>query len=132
MNLDIHSLGFATTDALAARIRRRLGFALARHGTQVRRVAVRVGDENGPRGGIDKYCRIHVHLVGAPMATVEDVGADLYAVIDRAADRVGRVVTKHLDRAQPAGRPARRGADRVNRRHPAANGTAASDPAASA
>lgn len=132
MNLDIHSLGFATTDALAARIRRRLGFALARHGAQVRRVAVRVGDENGPRGGIDKYCRIHVHLVGAPVATVEDVGADLYAVIDRAADRVGRVVTKHLDRAQSAGRPARRSAARLDRRYAAAYGGGASGTAASA
>ena len=110
MIVDIHGQGFTVTPALAEHMRRRLGFVLTRHSDRIQRVAVRVGDENGPRGGVDKYCRIQVHLLDAPVAVIKDVGAELYAVIDRAADRVGRVVVKHLDRTHPARDVVRRGA----------------------
>ncbi len=109
MIVDIHAQGFTVTPALAEHVRRRLGFVLTRHSAHIQRVAVRVGDENGPRGGVDKYCRIQVNLLDVPYAMVEDVGADLYAAIDRAADRVGRVVVKHLDRTHPMRDAARHG-----------------------
>jgi ribosomal subunit interface protein len=107
--VDIHGQGFTVTPALAEHVRRRLGFVLTRHSDRIQRVAVRVGDENGPRGGVDKYCRIQVHLLEAPVAVIEDVGADLYAAIDRAADRIGRVVVKHLDRTHAVRDAARHG-----------------------
>ncbi|MES2840827.1 HPF/RaiA family ribosome-associated protein [Hydrogenophaga sp.] len=107
MNIDIHSQGFPLTSALADHAKRRLRFVLTRHSDRIQRVVVRVGDENGPRGGVDKFCRIQVHLLDAPVAVIDDIGADLYAVIDRAADRVGRVVVKHLDRSRIDRRPAR-------------------------
>jgi len=110
MIVDIHAQGFTVTPALVEHVRRRLGFVLTRHSAHIQRVAVRVGDKNGPRGGVDKYCRIQVNLLDAPFAIVEDVGTDMYAAIDR----VGRVVVKHLDRTHPVrdaarhgGRPAR-------------------------
>jgi ribosomal subunit interface protein len=110
MIVDIHGQGFTVTVALAEHVRRRLAFVLTRHSDRIQRVAVRVGDENGPRGGVDKYCRIQVHLLYAPVAVIEDVGVELYATIDRAADRVGRVVVKHLDRMHPIRDVARSGA----------------------
>ncbi len=112
MIVDIHGQGFTVTPALAEHVRRRLGFVLTRHSDRIRRVAVRVGDENGPRGGADKYCSIQVHLTDVPVAVIRDVGADLYTVIDRAADRVGRVVVKRIDRTHPVRDPARPGRDR--------------------
>ena len=55
-------------------------------------------------------CRTHyghpqVHLVGAPAATVVDIGTDIYATIDRAVDRAGRLAFAQLEaaKAQPAG-----------------------------
>ncbi len=110
MIVDLRAQGFTLTPALAVHVRRRLGFVLTRHSAHIQRVAVRLGDENGPRGGVDKYCRIQVNLLDAPFAIVEDVGADLYAAIDRAADRVGRVVVKHLDRTHAVREVARHGA----------------------
>ena len=100
MNVDIQSQGFPLTSALAEHARRRLRFVLTRHSDLIQRVVVRLGDENGPRGGVDKFCRIQVHLLDAPVALIEDIGLDLYTVIDRAADRVGRIVVKHLDRSR--------------------------------
>lgn len=97
------------TQALTDHVWRRLGFALRPYGDRMQRVSVRVGDENGPHGGVDKFCRIHVHLIGAPVALTEDVGADLYAAIDRATDRIGGEVGRHLDRARPVRDAARVG-----------------------
>lgn len=112
MIVDIRGQGFTVTPAMAEHMRRRLGFVLTRHGDRIQRIAICVGDENGPRGGVDKYCRIQVHLLDAPVAVIKDVGAELYTVIDRAADRVGRVVVKHLDRTHPARDGARPGRNR--------------------
>ena len=98
MNIDIQSLGFPITAALFDHAGRRLRFVLTRRSDRIQRVVVRLGDKNGPRGGIDKFCRIQVYLFDAPVAALEEIGPELYAVIDRATDRVGRVVVKHLDR----------------------------------
>jgi len=114
MYVDIQSLGFPITVALADHAKRRLRFVLTRHSDRIQRVVVRLGDENGPRGGVDKFCRLQVYLSDAPVAVIDDIGPDLYDVIDRATDRVGRVVVKHLYRS------------RVGRRH--GRGDAATSP----
>ena len=107
MNIDIQSLGFPITAALSEHARRRLRFVLTRRSDRVQRVVVRLGDENGPRGGVDKFCRIQVYLVDAPVAVVEDIGPDLYAVIDRATHRIGRTIAKHLCRSRGGWRQSR-------------------------
>jgi putative sigma-54 modulation protein len=106
MQYDIQCLGFPTTDALTHHVRRRLGFGLTRHSARVARVVVRLGDENGPRGGVDKFCRIQVHLVDAAQVVINDCGPELYAVIDRASDRAARTVAKRLERARFGIQPA--------------------------
>ncbi len=98
MQFDIQSIDFPNTTALASHVRRRLGFGLTRHADRVSRVVVRLGDENGPRGGPDKFCRLQVSLVDAPPVVIRDCGPDLYAVIDRASDRAARAVAKQLER----------------------------------
>ncbi len=108
MKVDIQSQDFPLTSALSDHAKRRLQFVLTRRSDRIQRIVVRVGDKNGPRGGVDKFCRIQVYLLDAPVAVIEDIGLDMYAVIDRAADRVGRVVVKHLDRSR-AGRRHGRG-----------------------
>ena len=98
MRIDIKGSGFPVTAALMGHAERRLRFALTRHCDRIVRVAVLVGDSNGPRGGTDKFCRIRILLQRAPEVLVEDNGAELYAVIDRAAERAGRNVAKRVDR----------------------------------
>lgn len=110
MNIDIRSLGFAMTDALSDHAKRRVFFVMSRYSDRIVRIRMRLGDCNGPRGGIDKFCRIQVYLVDAPAAVIHDTGTDLYDVIDRATDRVGRVVTRHLDRSHAFVRYGRAGA----------------------
>ena len=98
MRIDIQARGFSLTAPLLDHTQQRLRFALTRSGDGIKRVVVRLGDTNGPRGGEDKFCKIQVVLEHAPPILIEDTGADLYAVIDRAAERAGRNVAKHVER----------------------------------
>ena len=106
--IDIKGSGFPITTALMDHTERRLRFALTRSSDRIVRVAVLVGDSNGPRGGEDKFCRIQIHLKRAPQVLIEDIGAELYAVIDRAAERAGRNVAKRVDRLMESIREAKR------------------------
>ncbi len=105
MRIDIQGLGFPLTAPLLEHTERRLRFALTRIGDRIKRVVVRLRDTNGPRGGEDKHCTILVVLVGAPSVVIEDAGADLYTVVDRAAERAGRNVAKRVDRRRENARP---------------------------
>ena len=98
MRIDIRGDGLPLTAALLDHTERRLRFALTRSSDRIKRVVVRLGDVNGPRGGEDKFCRIQVHFEHTPPVLIEDAGADLYAMIDRVAERAGRNAAKRVDR----------------------------------
>jgi putative sigma-54 modulation protein len=107
MKIQIQSTSFPLTAAILDHTERRLRFALTARRDRIRRVDVRLGDSNGPRGGEDKFCRIRVYLEDAPPVLIEDRGGDLYAAIGRAAERAGRNVAKELCRLHGNGRVAR-------------------------
>ena len=98
MRLQIHSVPFSLTPGLQARISRRLEFALSRFQRGITSVTVRLRDLNGPRGGVDKQCSIEAHLRRGRICLVEDTDTDLYAAIDRAAGRLGRVIAHQQSR----------------------------------
>lgn len=66
----------------------------------IRRITLHLSDINGPRGGLDKRCRISVTLEKLAEVAVEDIESDLYVAIDRATDRAARTVTRNIDRAR--------------------------------
>lgn len=119
--METHIAGreFTLTGAIRVHVHRRLGFALGRFSDRIQVVRVMLGDENGPKGGLDKTCRIRVNLRGQNEIVVEQVDSDVYAAIDRAADRVGRTVARQLDRstafAPSSAEPARACGPRRNR-----------------
>ena len=96
MNIAIQSNGLVLTESLRAYVYRRLqtslGWALSR------RLAVWLSDINGPRGGRDKRCKIQVSLDNGKTVVIEDTEDDLYAAIDRAADRADRAVARQIAR----------------------------------
>ena len=85
-------------DELQEHAQRRLGFALGRFGAAVTGVRVSVSDENGPRGGVDKRCRIEVRGPRRLAVVVEDSASDERAAIARAAERAGRAFARELER----------------------------------
>ncbi len=96
MKVDVHAQGFPLTEALAEHAERRLRFALKHAADRVQHVSVRLADVNGPRGGVDKKCSVHITLAGAPDIVTEDTEADMYIAINRAVDRVGRTVLRRM------------------------------------
>lgn len=77
---------------------RRFDFALSRIAKQIFQVDLVVSDQNGPRGGVDKYCRVTVRLNQARTVVISDKDADLATCISRVADRAARAVTRTIAR----------------------------------
>ena len=86
------------TDQLRQLAERRLLFALSRFGSRVAQVELVVADENGPRGGVDKTCRVSVKLHRAADVVISDKDADLAKCISRVAKRVGRAVSRAIEK----------------------------------
>lgn len=98
MQIEIQTRKFSLTRALRGHVERRLGFVAHARYDNIKRVLVRLSGINGPRGGKDKCCLIQVELPGQPDIVIEDTRSDLYAAIDRAAQRVSRTVGRRLRR----------------------------------
>lgn len=89
-------------DATRLRAERRLSFALGRFADRIRSVRLVVADQNGPRGGPDKLCRVDVRGTGWSVH-VEDIDAATNTVVDRVADRAGRTVARKIGRLRERG-----------------------------
>ncbi|HEY6909131.1 MAG TPA: HPF/RaiA family ribosome-associated protein [Myxococcales bacterium] len=97
--------------AVRAYVERRLQFSLGRFSKRVDRAVVHLEDVNGPRGGEDKLCRIEVRLRPTGNVLVEESGSLVLAAVAGAAERVGRAVSRaverrrDMDRARPGWTP---------------------------
>ena len=78
----------------------RLRYALARFGSRVQRVQVFLHDRNGPKGGIDKVCRIMAKVQGCGEIVAAVVDTEWPAAVDRAATRIGHTVSRQLGRVR--------------------------------
>lgn len=98
MQLIIASRDTNLTQSIREHIHARLTAALDQHASRVRRVTVRLEDENGPRGGEDQVCRVAVELTTGQTLHHERRGLDLYANVSLIADKVKRRVGRKLAR----------------------------------
>jgi putative sigma-54 modulation protein len=98
MELSIKTHGLDLSDPLRAYTERRLRFSLGGFVTQLEGVEVRLGDINGPRGGIDKRCAIKVILRRFGVVFARAAGHDVYSTVDHAATRIRSAVSRTLSR----------------------------------
>ncbi len=101
MKIEVRGPTFSGSDALRAHAERRLGSALGRFDAYVVRATVRLSDQNGPRGGVDKRCHVSLTVQGAGRTRaieLDERSDDAYAALDRAADRVGETVSRAVTR----------------------------------
>ena len=96
MNVQLRGQGTELSMALRAHAERCVAFALRRFARRIDRVTVWLEDVNGPRGGVDKRCRITVRLRPNGGAFVAKSATDAYVAIGRAAGRAGAAVARKL------------------------------------
>ena len=96
MDVRIPNDKFCLTPWLREHLDRRLQFSFSGVHNNILHVVVRLRDLNGPRGGSDMMCQIHVTIPGCPEIVIKEVQEDLYAAIDlavrRAAHRAERLL----------------------------------------
>lgn len=85
---------------LRDQVLRRTRFVIGRLSWWVARARVRLTDLNGPRGGVDKGCRLHLRLGGLPDVLAEDTAQDLYAAVTRSAARARRNLKRRIARTR--------------------------------
>lgn len=100
MKVDVRADPLVEAEFLRAHVERRLQSALGRFHPAITAVTVEVEDDNGPRGGVDKSCRITAFLTGLDSVHVKALAADIYDVVDRAAVRIERAVGRDLSKAR--------------------------------
>lgn len=96
MNVEIRSMHIDQAESLRAHAERRVESAVRHFGDRIVSIQIRLADLNGPRGGIDKLCRIQVHGRALNLV-VEDKDIDAFAAIDRAVHRLRRALDRRLD-----------------------------------
>ncbi len=102
MQFEIRGRDLSISQALQDYIERRLRFALDRFSRRIRQVHVTLGDLNGPRGGIDKCCKLAISLDRSSTIVVESDASTVYAAIDDVAEKATTYVGRRLKR--PHGR----------------------------
>jgi putative sigma-54 modulation protein len=98
IQLEIRSGGMDLEPALRGWIYERIERQLGKYASQIERVDVRFGDENGPRGGQDKCCLVHVILSKLPPVVVEIRGETEREAFDLAAARAERATRRNMEK----------------------------------
>jgi putative sigma-54 modulation protein len=98
MELAIRSQNMNVDEATSSHVERKMLFALEQFDSWITRVAVHLEDVNGPKRGVDKHCRVLVNIKGGKTIKVEDTDVDMILAVNRAADRLGQVVSREVDR----------------------------------
>lgn len=93
--VELSSQGVTVTDRLHDYTERRIDFALRRFSTHIEHVHVRL-DRDAKKN--DRRCRVQVRMRGMPSIRVTQIAAVEFAAVDSAADRIGHIVGRRLDR----------------------------------
>lgn len=99
MHIDIQARGFSLTDALRNHTEQSLKSAFGSFRNGIGKIVIRLSDENGPRGGLDKRCTIRADLPGSAPVVVDHHETNLYLAISRAAQRAGRAMLRRTSKA---------------------------------
>lgn len=87
MRLHVTARGVTVDPSLESLMQHKLHYALDRFGPWVQTVEVALEDLNGPKGGVDKRCRMTVSVPRQRDVVVEGRGDELTNVVTEVIDR---------------------------------------------
>jgi len=96
MQIAIHLSDADLAGAVHSYVERRLRFALSRFGGRVGHVTVGMNAD----GPASSRCRIEAEILPFGHVAVEEIDSDLFAAIDRATGRIGRLFSRKLERTR--------------------------------
>ena len=100
MNLHIQSKTFSLTGALKQYVKRKVDSVIQQRADHIQRINVNLSDINGPHGGIDKRCQVHLVIPRMPDIVIQDTQSNLYSAIDSAISRAKVALSRKLTRRQ--------------------------------
>jgi putative sigma-54 modulation protein len=107
--LELRTTGHDIEPSLHDWVYERISRQLGKYAVHIERIQVRFGDENGPKGGVDKVCTVHLVLSKLPPVILEVRAETEREAFDRAAGRAERAmrhsVQKHGFNSRPAHKP---------------------------
>ncbi len=98
MRLQVSGSNVKLDESILDHVDRRFRFALDRLESEVSSVSIKLGDVNGPKGGVDKQCKVLVKLASGGDLVLRERAEDIYLSVSRASDRVQRLVRRRIDR----------------------------------
>jgi hypothetical protein len=81
-------------------VQRRVRFVMRRLAWLVPQATVQLSDINGPRGGIDKRCRVALQPIGMERVVITSVASDWRHALDQALARAARALLRQWRRSQ--------------------------------
>ena len=111
MEIDIRCNGMDLMEALRAYLQRRMRFRFDRHPELIRKITVRLIEQNTSRSHGRKLCQINAELNPSGEILVRETAADLYQAIGGGIERLGSAL--HGMRGQQ--RTAKRGFESIRK-----------------
>ena len=100
MYINLKTRGMTATKALSAYTKEQLSRAVKSQEEKVLGASVWLSDINGPKGGVDKHCRVQLFLEGKKSVVISETSENMYAAIARAARRLSKAVNRRVKRRQ--------------------------------
>ena len=79
-------------------VSKRVNFALDRFASTIRSLRIVLSDLNGPRGGLDKSCKLIAELNQGSVLAIEQIAPHTESAVCNAFDRLKQQIGRHLNR----------------------------------
>ncbi|MCG5054212.1 MAG: HPF/RaiA family ribosome-associated protein [Myxococcales bacterium] len=100
MRVDVRFRGLDVSAWLREHTFRQAEACLGRFERELNCVRVRIADVNGPKGGLDKACRVTVHGPRCGSFTVDELSTDPYVAVALAFERLSHSLNRQFARAR--------------------------------
>jgi putative sigma-54 modulation protein len=99
MKVLLRGVHLSLSDGLKAYVQEHLVEPIERlYDDEASEIDISLVDNNGPKGGVDKDCRVTVRLPGLSAIHVTETAETLHQAIDLARDRLGNTVKRTLEK----------------------------------
>ena len=102
MNCDVRMDQVDLVNALRAHVQRRLRFKLGRHAGHVRRLRLRLTEQDCATDGAAQLCFLAAEPEPSGEVIITETSTDLYAAVSRAIERLKTALRRKIERQRSA------------------------------